>query len=105
MSGLILLVFSLSSNAATTAKIQQILMFEAGNLMYVYPEGGVQNAPSCHGANGDYLSYDMSRPMAKEYLSLLMMAFAAQKTVVFSTAGSCDDQSISETILYISIKR
>ncbi len=42
--------------------------------------------------------------MAKEYLSVLMMAFAAQKTVEFRTAGACVDQSVSETILYFAVR-
>jgi len=45
----------------------------------------------------------MSRPMAKEYLSILMMAFATQKTVEFWTENDCIDQSNSETIRYIRI--
>lgn len=68
--------------AGTTAKITQILMYEQGNIIHIYPEGGVQNPPSCHGSNGDYLSYKMSRPMAREYFSMLMLAFTAQKTVI-----------------------
>ena len=92
--------FSLSD---TAAKITQILMFEGGNIVYIYPEGGVRNPPPCHGSNGDYLSFSMGRPMAKEYLSVLMMAFAANKTVSFRTEGACIDQSISETIRYFSV--
>jgi hypothetical protein len=89
--------------ADTVAKIDSILMFEGGNIVYIYPAGGVQNKPGCHGSNGDYLSFSMARPMAKEYLSVLMMAFAAQKTVVFRTAGACIYQSISESINYFSV--
>jgi hypothetical protein len=69
----------------------------------VYPKGGVQNPPPCHGSNGDYLSFKMDRPMAKEYLSVLMMAFAANKTVWFRTDGACNDQSVSETIRYFKV--
>jgi hypothetical protein len=94
---------SLSTNADTTAKIEKILMYEGGNLIYVYPVGGVQNKPACHGTNGDYLSYSMARPMAKEYLSMLMLAFAAQKTVEFRTEGACVDQSVSDTIRYFTV--
>jgi len=96
-------VISTSANANTAAKISKILMYEAGNIIYIYPEGGVQNPPTCHGSNGDYLSYKMDRPMAKEYLSVLMMAFAAQKMVSFRTAGDCVDQSVSETINYFTV--
>lgn len=89
--------------ADTTAKIDSILMYEDSNLVYIYPVGGVQNKPACHGSNGDYLSFSMARPMAKEYLSVLMMAFAAQKTVVFRTARACIDQPMSETISYFTV--
>jgi len=100
---IILYFLSFYSYADTTAKISKILMYEDGNLMYIYPEGGVQNPPACHGSNGDYLSYKMDRPMAKEYLSVLMMAFAAQKTVSFRTARDCIDQPVSDTIVYFSV--
>lgn len=98
-----LLVFSFFSYSDTTAKIDRILMYEDGDLVYIYPVGGVQNKPACHGSNGDYLSFRMSRPMAKEYLSVLMMAFVAQKTVRFYTAGACIDQSMSETVRYFAV--
>ena len=96
--------YSVNTLANTTAKIDKILMYEqGGNLVYIYPVGGVTNPPKCHGSNGDYLTFKMDRPMAKEYLSVLMMAFAAQKTVVFRTASACVDQSVSETILYFTV--
>lgn len=78
-------------------------MYEQGNIVYIYPAGGVQNPPTCHGSNGDYLSFKMDRPMAKEYLSVLMMAFATQKTVWFRTYRNCVDQSVSETIMYFRV--
>ncbi|WP_233079738.1 hypothetical protein [Rheinheimera soli] len=96
-------LFSSNASADTVAKIESILMFEQGNIVYIYPVGGVQNKPECHGSNGDYLSFSMARPMAKEYLSMLMMAFASQKTVVFRTARACVDQSVSDTILYFQV--
>jgi hypothetical protein len=98
------ILYSISASANTTAKIDKILMYEQGNIVYIYPTGGVSNPPSCHGSNGDYLTFKMDRPMAKEYLSVLMMAFAAQKTVEFRTAGACVDQSVSETILYFAVR-
>ena len=100
---LVLLSLSLNLLADTTAKIDKILMYEGGNLVYIYPVGGVQNKPACHGANGDYLSFKMDRPMAKEYLSVLMMAFSAQKTVHFRTERDCVDQSVSDTIMYFTV--
>jgi hypothetical protein len=98
-----LLFISVASYADTTAKIDKILMYEGGSLVYIYPVGGVQNKPACHGSNGDYLSFSMTRPMAKEYLSVLMMAFAAQKRVQFWTSGACVDQPMSETIVYFMV--
>lgn len=103
---LTLIFFTLLSSQVrsdTIATIEKILMYEQGNLIYIYPKGGVNNPPACHGSNGDYLSYRMNRPMAKEYLSVLMMAFAAQKTVSFTTEGNCIDQSVSETIRYFVV--
>jgi hypothetical protein len=91
------------AQADTTAKIAAILMYEQGDLIYIYPEGGVQNPPACHDSNGDYLSYKMSRPMAKEYLSVLMLAFAVQKTVAFRTERNCVDQPMSDTISYFTV--
>ncbi|MDX1463942.1 MAG: hypothetical protein R3359_12865 [Marinirhabdus sp.] len=97
------LIFALNVQADTVAKIEKILMYEGGNLVYIYPVGGVQNKPACHGANGDYLSFSMARPMAKEYLSVLMMAFAMQKTVEFRTYANCVDQSVSDTVMYFTV--
>ncbi|MCO7226713.1 hypothetical protein [Pleionea sp. CnH1-48] len=110
MRGLLLIgLFSLFSVSAlagnTTAKIEKILMYEEGDLVYVYPEGGVKNPASCHGANGDYYSFKMSRPRAKEYLSVLMVAFTAQKDVFFRSREACIDQSVSETLSYFVIHR
>lgn len=101
--GILLIIFSYSAFADTTAKISSILMYEEGNLVYIYPEGGVQNPPACHGSNGNYLSFSMSRPMAKEYLSVLMMAFVAQKTVWFRTHNDCVDQPFSDTVMYFKV--
>ena len=98
---LLWMITSFSVMAHTTAKVERISLVGAGNIVYVFPEGGVQNAPACHGSNGDYLTFKMDRPMAKEYLSLLMMAFTAEKTVSFRTAADCVEQSVSETLDYL----
>ena len=100
---MLLLIFPIEGVSNTTSKISKILVFEQGNIIYIYPETGVQNPPACHGSNGDYLSFKMSRPMAKEYLSVLMTAFVTNKTVNFSTYGDCIDQSVSETIKYFIV--
>ncbi|MGI5309463.1 hypothetical protein [Rheinheimera sp. WS51] len=99
----LIMLFAAGVQADTTAKIDKILMYEGGNLVYIYPVGGVQNKPACHGSNGDYLSFSMARPMAKDYLSVLMMAFAMQKTVSFRTYRDCVDQSMSDTVMYFTV--
>jgi hypothetical protein len=97
---------SLSSVAAAssmTARIERILIFEDGNLVYVYPVGGVVNPPGCHGSNGSYYSFSLNRPRAKEYLSGMLAAQAQGATVAFYGTGMCTDQSVSETLSYFSI--
>jgi hypothetical protein len=67
------------------------------------PQGGVPNPPACHGSNGNYTSFSMSRPRAKEYLAALLMTQAAGKTVVFTTYETCADQPISATLSYSAV--
>ena len=93
-----------ASAGVTSAKIQRILLYEAGMLVYVYPVGGVNDPPACHGNNGDYYSFSISRPMANEYLSALLMAKAADRSVTFFGTGTCEDQGVSETLNYINVK-
>jgi len=88
----------------TAARIKSILLYEDGDLVYVYPEGGVTSPPTCHGSNGDYMSFKMSRPRAREYLAALLAAQLAGKTVTFYTAGACLDQSVSDTLRYFTIE-
>lgn len=87
-----------------STKIQTILICEECDLVYVYPVGGVQNPPTCHGSNGNYTSFKMSRPRAKEYLAALLLAQAGGKTIGFVTAGNCVDQSISDTLRYFQVE-
>lgn len=102
---LLLCVFASSSLYAATfsARISDILFYETGDLVYIYVEGGTQQKPACAGSNGDYLSFSLSRPRAKEYLAGLMMAFSSGKTVSFWTRGACIDQSVSDTIYYFVV--
>lgn len=86
-----------------TAKISNILFYEGGDLIYIYLEGGTQNRPACAGSNGDYISFSMKRPRAKEYLSGLMMAFSTGKPVTFTVYGACIDQPVSDTIIYFAV--
>lgn len=46
----VLLLFSQLSFGNTVAKIKSILLVDSSNLVYIYPEGGVTNPPSCHGS-------------------------------------------------------
>lgn len=100
----IFLTFGGSAIAANfTARISSILFWEQGDLIYIYVEGGSQGRPACAGRNGDYISFSMKRPRAKEYLSGLMFAYAAGKSVTFYTEGACIDQSYSDTLSYFSV--
>ena len=66
IAGLLCLFATSAWSGQTNARIQHILLYEGGNLIYVYPVGGVQDPPACHGSNGNYYSFSMSRSMAKE---------------------------------------
>lgn len=88
----------------TTSTISKILLYEDARLVYVYPVGGVVDAPACHGSNGDYYSFSITRPMAKEYLAALLTAHARKATVFFRGADACADQSASETLSYFRIE-
>ncbi len=50
----------------TSATIDRVLICESGNVVYVYPTGGVQNPLACHGSNGNYYSLSLSLPRAKD---------------------------------------
>src|SRR5688572_20924796 len=97
------LVSGVSSASSMTARIERILIFEDGNLVYVYPVGGVVNPPACHGLNGSYYSFSLNRPRAREYLAGVLAAQAQGATVAFYGTGTCTDQSVSETLTYFSI--
>lgn len=91
----------------TTAKIDRILIYEASGqgMVYVYPVGGVSNPPACHGSNGDYYSFAMDRPVAKEYLALLTAAHMSGSLVTLWGKGACLDQSVSETLNYLLVRQ
>ncbi|MCU0842381.1 MAG: hypothetical protein MUC79_11780 [Thiobacillaceae bacterium] len=92
--------------AGTTSNttVKQILLYEAGDLVYVYPTLGVTAPPGCAGANA-YYSFSMSRPRAKEYLAGLMAAQVAGLTVTFTGTGACTDHATSETLAYYSVTK
>lgn len=99
-----LLISGSATAGFTVAKIRSILVTDQADMIYIFPVGGVRDAPSCHGSNGDYLSFSMKRPRAKEYYAGLLTAFYAEKTVVLRGTGGCEDQSMSETLLYFEIQ-
>lgn len=100
--GLVLLV-NPAVAASFSARIQSILLYEDGDIAYVYPVGGVVNPPACHGSNGNYVSFKLNRPRAKEYLAALLAAHVSGRTVSFYTASACTDQSVSDTLRYFSV--
>lgn len=98
------LIPSLAQAGTTTASIQSIRLVSSLNLVYVYPAGGVQNAPGCQATSGaSYYSFSMSRPMAKEYVAALLAAHARGTPVTLIGTGSCQDEAISETLDSLSV--
>lgn len=88
----------------TTAAIQSIRLNSNANLVYVFPVGGVQGAPSCQAASSSsYYSFSMTRPMAKEYLAALLSAHARGTPVTLSGTGTCQDEATSETLDTVSL--
>jgi hypothetical protein len=97
-----ILTASLAQASGTAATIAQVLVFSAGNLVYVYPTGGINGAPAC-GAAVAYYSFSYSRPMASAYLAALLAAQARGATVEIWGTATCTDQSISETLDYFRV--
>ena len=95
---------SLAKALDTTAVIDKILVYEDGMYVYIYPVGGVQNPLPCHGSNGDYFSFSLTRPIAQVYLQSLLAAHARKVPVFFRSAEDCIDQSVSETLQYFRIE-
>ena len=102
-SVLTLQAFSVQAGS-TTAKIAKLLVVEDSGLVYVYPEGGVQGAPSCHGSNGNYYSFSMTRPFGKIYYATLLAAKLSGSLVFLYGKGACLDQSLSETLSYVEVR-
>jgi hypothetical protein len=97
-----ILAASLAQASLTTATVSQVLVWSAGNLVYVYPTGGMTGPPAC-GAALPYYSFSYSRPMASAYLAALLAAQARGATVEIWGAGACTDQATSETLDYFSV--
>jgi hypothetical protein len=98
-----ILTSSLAQASLTTATIAQVLVWSSGNLVYVYPIGGIAGSPAC-GATLPYYSFSYSRPMASAYLAALLAAQASGATVTIWGTGACTDQSTSETLDYLRIE-
>ena len=100
--------FGLSTGTAqagtTVSSVEQILLYENGDLAYIYPTGGVTAAPAC-GSSTAYYSFKLNRPRAKEYLAGLMVAQAAGHNVTLTGTGDCTDQANSETLAYYSMTK
>jgi hypothetical protein len=94
------------ATAGTTSNttVKQILLYEGGDLAYVYPTLGVTAPPACAGAT-TYYSFRLDRPRAKEYLAGLMAAQVAGLTVTFTGTGACTDQATSETLAYYVMEK
>lgn len=95
---------SAASAGTTTAAIQSIRLNSSANLVYVFPVGGVQGAPSCQAAtSASYYSFSMTRPMAREYLAALLSAHARGTPVTLVGTGACQDEATSETLDSLSL--
>jgi hypothetical protein len=88
--------------SGTTATIAHVLVWSAGNLVYVYPTTGISGSPACGTASG-YYSFSYSRPMASAYLAALLAAQSRGATVTIWGTGTCTDQSTSETLDYFEV--
>lgn len=104
LAGMLAVMAAPAHAGHTKSTIDKILLYESAMLVYVYPANGVTDPPACHGVNGDYYSFSMSRPMAKEYLAALLAAQARGATVSFTGADACMDQNYSETLRYFYIE-
>lgn len=68
------------------------------------------NTPHLWAEWGNYMSFRVDRFLGQEYMSLLSLAFAANKTVTLAStaataeAGGCADQSYTLTLNYFKVK-
>jgi hypothetical protein len=104
MLGLSLTLTASLTTAGTTGPttVKQILLYEAGDLAYIYPTAGLAAPPSCAGSNA-YYSFKLNRPRAKEYLAGLMAAQVSGLKVTLNGTGGCTDQTTSETLAYYTL--
>ena len=97
-----ILTTSFAQASGTSATIAQVLVWGPGNLVYVYPTGGINGAPAC-GAALAYYSFSYSRPMASAYLAALLAAQARGTIVEILLTATFTDQSTSETLDYFRV--
>jgi len=92
---------SAGASGATTT-LAHVLVWSVGNLVYVYPTDAITGGPACGSAH-PYYSFSYSRPMAAAYLAGLLAAQARGATVTIWGAGTCTDESYSETLDYFEV--
>jgi hypothetical protein len=103
---LFFLTISLNTWAAsTTTTINKIQIYETDMLISVWLNGGTSAQASCDSVGGAYISFSITRPMAKEYLTTLLSAQSQQATVTVWGANDCIDQTDVETLLYFQVHR
>jgi hypothetical protein len=93
---------TVQATVTPSATISQVLVWSTGNLVYVYPTGGITGSPAC-GVALPYYSFSYSRPMASAYLAALLAAQASGAKVDLWGTGACTDQSTSETLDYLRV--
>lgn len=113
---LLLAAMSCSTMASTltlTTKIDKILVSEDNGLMYVYPSADIettfgQSLNACHdqtayGSWGNFVTYRLTRPNSQEYISLMSMAFATNKTIDLVLDNNCTELGVSVALSYIRV--
>lgn len=88
------------------AKIDKLLVWDEGGLIYVYPDKPITPlagtaGETCHGSWGNYTSFAIDRAAAPHYMSLLTSAYVMKEPVYLILYDDCIDQSVSLTLKYV----
>ena len=96
-----------------TTKIDKILVSEDNGLMYIYPSVDIETQfgeslnvchdQSAYGSWGNFVTYRMSRARSQEYISLISMAFATNKTIDLVLVNDCTELGVSVALSYIRV--